>query len=181
MHTKKVLVAVGIVFVLPLSQCWPESALGDPELTEPPSTVISAINPPAQTLEPVEVVQEPQKQPIYSQIPSGSKKEVEQYDVSWEPQKIKEVIVNWANYYGISEEVMLRVAKCESGYQQYAVNKKETPGNSPTGVFQFKPQTFYGNAKKIGLVNPDILSPDDQAHVASYMFSIGQSIQWSCK
>jgi len=49
------------------------------------------------------------------------------------------------------------------------------------GLFQFMPSTFYANAKRAGLENPDIWSADDQTNVAAYMQSIGQQGQWTCK
>jgi hypothetical protein len=68
------------------------------------------------------------------------------------------------------------VANCESGLRQSATNLGYTAGGGhPHGIFQFLPQTFYGN----GGVNYE--SPDDQARVAARMFSIGQSSQWQCK
>lgn len=85
-------------------------------------------------------------------------------------------IIKWANYYNVSSSWLLEVASCESSYNQSATNYGYySGGGNPHGIFQFLPQTFYGNGGK------DYDSYDDQARVAAYMFSIGQSVQWECK
>ncbi len=101
--------------------------------------------------------------------------------VSIPSSTVQDVIRRWARSYGVDENKLLRISLCESGYSQYVVNHKETPGNSPSGIFQFKPQTFFSNAKRAGIVNADLWSIDDQAHTAAYMFSIHQDGQWQCK
>jgi len=90
-------------------------------------------------------------------------------------------IVKWANAYGVDPNWLLRVAKCESGFNPLAQNKGYyAGGGNPSGLFQFLPQTFSANAARAGIVG-DIWNADDSAHVAAYMFSIGQSGQWACK
>ena len=89
---------------------------------------------------------------------------------------IQEIIIKWANHYGANADQLLRVARCESGFNLNAHNP-----SGATGLFQFMPGTFSGNAARIGLANPNIYSAEDQAQVAAYMFSIGQSGQWVCK
>jgi hypothetical protein len=85
-------------------------------------------------------------------------------------------ITKWAAYYGIDANWLLRVAQCESSLNQSATNYGYSAGGgNPHGIFQFLPQTFYGNGGR------DYDSFDDQARVAAYMFSIGQSGQWECR
>jgi soluble lytic murein transglycosylase-like protein len=91
-------------------------------------------------------------------------------------------IVKWANAYGVDPNWLLRVAKCESGYNPLASNKGYyAGGGNPSGVFQFLPQTFAANAARAGIPGANLWDVDSQAHVAAYMFSIGQSGQWACK
>lgn len=71
----------------------------------------------------------------------------------------------------------LRVAKCESGYQPYVSN--HTNGKAK-GLFQFMPPTFYANAKRAGIKDPDLWNWRHQVHTAKYMYSIGQQKQWEC-
>lgn len=85
-------------------------------------------------------------------------------------------ITHWANVYGVDPAWLIRVASCESSFRQSATNYGYyAGGGNPHGIFQFLPQTFYGNGGK------DYESYDDQARVAAYMFSIGQWVQWECK
>jgi hypothetical protein len=85
-------------------------------------------------------------------------------------------ITKWASYYGVDANWLLRIAQCESGLNQSATNYGYSAGGgNPHGVFQFLPQTFYGNGGR------DYDSFDDQARVAAYMFHIGQSGQWECR
>lgn len=95
---------------------------------------------------------------------------------------VQNLITKWASYYGVNTDWMLGVARCESGYNPSAVNHGYyAGGGNPTGLFQFLPETFTANAARAGLGNPNIWNADDSAHVAAYMFSIGQSGQWECK
>jgi hypothetical protein len=95
---------------------------------------------------------------------------------------IPSIITYWANYYGVSADWMLRVAKCESGFSPTAQNLHYTAGGGhPSGIYQFLPQTFYANAARAGITSPDLWNPDQQAHVAAYMFAHGESKQWQCK
>lgn len=89
---------------------------------------------------------------------------------------IQSIIVKWANHYNTDAGQLLRVANCESHYNVNAYNP-----SGATGLFQFMPGTFLGNAKRVGLANPDIHNAEHQAQVAAYMFSIGQARQWVCK
>lgn len=71
----------------------------------------------------------------------------------------------------------LNVAQCESGYQPYISN--HTNGKAK-GLFQFMVGTFYANAARAGIENPDIWNWRQQVKVAKYMYSIGQKGQWEC-
>lgn len=89
---------------------------------------------------------------------------------------IQSIIVKWAGHYNTDAGQLLRVANCESHYNVNAYNP-----SGATGLFQFMPGTFLGNARRVGLANPDIHNAEHQAQVAAYMFSIGQARQWVCK
>lgn len=91
-------------------------------------------------------------------------------------------ITYWANHYGVSPGWILRVAKCESGYRVNAQNLHYYAGGGhPSGVLQFLPQTFYANAARVGIANPNLWDYRQQAQVAAWMFSIGQWTQWECR
>lgn len=72
--------------------------------------------------------------------------------------------------YGANGDQMVRVAMCESGLNPYARN-----ASGASGLFQFKPATFYGNG------GHNIWDPADQSDVAARMFARGQASQWTCR
>jgi Transglycosylase SLT domain len=77
--------------------------------------------------------------------------------------------------FGCNSTQLIRVMMCESSANPRAQN------GIYTGLFQFAPATFASYAPKAGLKNGDLYNPEHQIIVASYMFSIGQAGQWSCK
>lgn len=72
--------------------------------------------------------------------------------------------------HGANADQMLRVAMCESGLNPNAQNR-----SGASGLFQFKPGTFYGHG------GHNIWDPYDQADVAARMFSQGLASQWTCR
>lgn len=95
--------------------------------------------------------------------------------------EIKQIIVKWADYYGTDASRLLRVAACESDFQTTVVNRRETPGNSPSGLFQFKPQTYSSYAAQAGIAGSSIWDAESQARTAAWAFSHGKSGAWECR
>ena len=89
-------------------------------------------------------------------------------------QELKELISSNCAKYSCNPDQLVRVMMCESG----GTNHRDTFYKGP---FQFLSSTFYANAKRIDILNPDVLDARQQVQVASYMFGIGQSKQWGCK
>jgi len=73
--------------------------------------------------------------------------------------------------WGADPNQLLRVASCESGLNPNSYNS----GSGATGLFQFKPGTFYAHG------GHNIWDAADQADVAAHMFSQGLANEWSCK
>lgn len=71
-------------------------------------------------------------------------------------------------------EWALATIDCESGYNPLAYNEK----TGCWGLFQFKPGTFFANAQRLEITNPDLYDWSQQIEVAQYMYSIGQKGQW---
>lgn len=88
---------------------------------------------------------------------------------------IPDLFTKYSTQYGISEQLIKKVANCESSFSPKAINHSD----NSQGLMQFQPQTFYTYAKKISIANPSIWNADQQVHVAAYMFSIGQGKQWT--
>jgi len=96
--------------------------------------------------------------------------------VSYGSGDIQSIIVAAANRFGVDPNWLLRVAKCESGFNPNAYNP-----SGASGLFQFMPATFAANSVRAGFGGSSIWDPVASANTAAYMFSVGQSRQWTCK
>ena len=88
-------------------------------------------------------------------------------------EQIVGIIYEAADSYGQPRDDMLRVARCESGLDPYAVGG----GGAYHGLFQFVPSTFattpYGQY--------DIYDPWANANAAAWMWSQGGKSSWVCQ
>jgi len=92
----------------------------------------------------------------------------------------KAFITKYAVEYGISENTMLKIAKCESGLKPNAINYNDGgKGKHSVGIMQFQRSTFDYWSSKLG-EKLDYYSYHDQIKLASYMVSEGQARQWTC-
>lgn len=69
------------------------------------------------------------------------------------------------------DEWKAELRKCESGGNDKAVNPKDLDGTPSYGRFQFKPGTFYGFAKKYGIVVSDYRNGDEQELILDSMIT----------
>lgn len=129
--------------------------IGIPIIKNAPKEPISTDIQPAQAVEPIEPVVNTTPAPQPATASAGS---------------VQQIIIDAANRYGVSPDLLLRIAKCESGFSTTAYNP-----SGATGLFQFMPATFYGNG------GTNLYDAYDQANIAAKMFSQGQANQWSCK
>lgn len=83
------------------------------------------------------------------------------------------IIKSAARTYGQNPEAMLRVARCESGLNPYAVDAS----GSYYGLFQFVPSTFAGTPYGDG----DIFDPVANANAAAWMWEQGRKGEWVCQ
>ena len=63
------------------------------------------------------------------------KKEIESR--TYTQKEVIAIITKAANKYGVSADLMIRLAKCESGLNPRAVNNKNKNGSIDRGLFQF--------------------------------------------
>jgi soluble lytic murein transglycosylase-like protein len=84
---------------------------------------------------------------------------------------VADIIRAAAASYGVDPNTLLRVAICESGLNPGSYNAH----SGATGLFQFKPPTFYAHG------GHNIWDAADQANVAAKMFSQGLAYEWTCK
>ena len=73
--------------------------------------------------------------------------------------------------YGVDGDRMVRVAMCESNLNPTDYNSR----SGATGLFQFKPPTFYAHG------GHNIWDAADQADVAARMFAAGLYYEWACR
>jgi surface rod structure-forming protein G/transglycosylase-like protein with SLT domain/uncharacterized protein DUF348 len=91
--------------------------------------------------------------------------------------EIASIIRDAAAKYGVDAEQLLRVAYCESRYDPLAYNGIL----GASGLFQIIPGTWRANSAPAGYGGASVWDPVANANVAAWMFSMGQSHQWSCK
>lgn len=86
--------------------------------------------------------------------------------------------------YGLSEERMLNIARCESTMGKNLINPNYTApdGSNPTGVFQFTQETWYDLAPNLGYKKTDErLNNFKNIELTMWAFRDGQSWRWECK
>jgi hypothetical protein len=98
------------------------------------------------------------------------------------PTDVKGQITYYANIYQSQTNELLRVAKCESGFDP----KSTGDHGLARGVFQFHPDTFAWYAhlyhQKFGGIPLEYTNTTDQIKLASWMFTLGRSTKenWTC-
>jgi hypothetical protein len=92
-------------------------------------------------------------------------------------------IVKWANHYGVNPDWLLRIARCESGYNPLARNRSYTAGihGNPVGLFQHVEGYWPARAAAYGVPGASIFDANAQARVTAGMFRDGQAHLWECR
>jgi uncharacterized protein YraI len=104
--------------------------------------------------------------------PAESAPPPEPAGVSYSERQIIQIIHEAADKYDQPREDMVRVARCESNLDPYAVNS----GANNHGLFQFVPDTFAGTPYG----GYDIYDPWANANAAGWMWSEGRRGEWVC-
>lgn len=96
----------------------------------------------------------------------------------------QELVKYYADKYNVlkMENKILSTIKCESNFNEKAVNMKDLHKGSKGshGIAQFAYPTIQHYGKQIGIENPDPYNKKEAIEVMVYMFSIGQQNQWTC-
>lgn len=131
---------------------------------------------------PVEVKIEPVKVKPRAVVKKTIVKEVKVPDtVPAGKEDIINIIKAAAAKYGVSEANMLRIAKCESGYNQNAINYNYYENGYPSGLFQHISGYWAARATKYGYEGASVFDPIANANVTAGMFRDGQSYLWECR
>ena len=80
--------------------------------------------------------------------------------------------------FGCDAKKLKEVAFCESTNNPLAVNRRE-PGQ-PSGLFQYKLQTWLNFSQKSGIPNANIWDTDSQIYTTAWAFSNNLSSHWAC-
>jgi hypothetical protein len=116
-----------------------------------------------------------------SPLPLSASSEVINYKFIW-PEgtaTMHQKIDVACRQFGCNADQLKRVANCESTNNPKAINRRE-PGQ-PSGLFQYKFQTWLNFSQKAGIPNADIWDADAQIYTTSWAFSNGLSSHWACK
>lgn len=84
--------------------------------------------------------------------------------------QIIEIIIAAARRHGVDPNWLVKIARCESGFNPRAYN----PAGPYIGLFQFLPATYYANGGK------DLYNPYEQSEIAARMISRGMASHWGC-
>lgn len=95
---------------------------------------------------------------------------------------IQDYIIKMAGEYGLSAERMLRVAKCESGFDPSNVNYGYyAGGGNPSGLYQYLPETWTRIAGRSPYGVGDVFNYIDNVNVTMWAWANGYSGEWACQ
>jgi uncharacterized protein YraI len=131
-----------------------------PENVNPTPTPVPTEEPAAPAPAPTEAPAEPSSPPV-----DGSD--------GYTEDEIIQIIYAAADEFGQPREDMLRVARCESVLDPYAVNAS----SNASGLFQFLPSTWATTP----YADQDIFDPVANAEAAAWMWDNGRRNEWTCQ
>lgn len=90
------------------------------------------------------------------------------------PAEIDDYFKRFAQEYGIDEELLRKIAICESGYNTQSVN------GAYGGMYQFHTQSWQSTRMAMGAdPNPDLrFNPEEAIRTAAYKISINGAAAW---
>lgn len=95
---------------------------------------------------------------------------------------VEQIVRQAARKYGLNEDHMVVVARCESSLNPRSVNYGYYAGGGhPSGLFQFIPSTWATMSAQAGYSGSDVFNPVANANVAAWAWAHGMSGQWECK
>lgn len=119
-------------------------------------TITSNQNSPATTKEPEPtIIQKPTETPTplpkEEQLPNHPQTALYEIQKPSAPEDIHQLIERYSSEYGANKDMMIIIAKCESGFRAEATN------GSFAGIYQFLGSTWKSNRNAMGLdPNPDL-------------------------
>lgn len=86
------------------------------------------------------------------------------------PEEIESMIRKYASEYGADAEVMISIAKCESGFRPDAVS----PSGAYHGMYQFVASTWQSNRRAMGLSDDLSLMKNAEESIKTAAFKMGR-------
>ena len=133
----------------------------------------NAIQPTTPTLQPITI---PSRQPSVSHpsLESHTGKQGAYSGRHYSKEGVIQLIKDYSARYGISSELPLAIAKCESGYNQFAKNRSSTA----SGVYQYLASTWAATDQ--GKAGFSVFDADANIKAAvSYIASRGHARPWA--
>lgn len=84
---------------------------------------------------------------------------------------------SWKNELA-KDSVLQRLAECESGINEKAINHMDSDGLKAYGLFQYKTFTWEAFQREMGVSGLDIMSGADQLRVTKWAFAHGKESHW---
>lgn len=94
---------------------------------------------------------------------------------------VESIIRQAAAKYGVSGDMLVRIARCESGLNPGSVAANFIAGTHPTGLFQHVAAYWPQRAINYGYPGANIFDATAQANVTAQMFRDGLQGLWECK
>lgn len=88
-------------------------------------------------------------------------------------EEVQNLIIQYSQQYGISADLPLRVANCESGFNEISANKT----SSARGVFQYLSSTWKNT--EAGRAGLSVMDADANVHMAIKSIASGGISNWS--
>jgi soluble lytic murein transglycosylase-like protein len=96
--------------------------------------------------------------------------------------EIQQYIVEQATAHGLDPQRMLRIAKCESGFNPGSVNYNYyAGGGNPSGIYQYLPETWRRIGGRSGYEATDVFNWQQNVRVTMWAFANGYAGEWACK
>lgn len=89
---------------------------------------------------------------------------------------VEQIVRDAAAEFDVDPDLLVAVARCESGLNPYAKNKRSTA----SGVMQFLTSTWRSQMGRLGYDTADVWSARAASRVAASMISEGGLRQWEC-
>lgn len=93
---------------------------------------------------------------------------------------VEQIIRQAARKYGVDENYLVHIARCESGLNPNAVNHNYYENGKPSGLFQHISGYYPARAAKYGY-STNVFDAYSNANVTAAMFRDGLSHLWECK